>query len=372
MSNNKKDIPVVDEDRVKSIFSRLERMDVQLDQDPLQYGPKRLNGKVATARQMASECERIYMSVSKDLQLLKSLHRQAELDFNLQMQYLLTTDAEVRSNRNIRDRDAAATMKLRDEKEAIDEMEVAIQDLVMVMSVVKAKRADLKDIQGRLRDQMKLCQEELGLGAHWGSKPAPGSYTPDIDAAPKTAKSVLDQFNDLLIEDEEINVEQGDESLMAETDDEAPEALPGEDTDTSDEDVDALLQAVDDNAAANIDTSSKASMEPEDEDLDDVIGSLTGSEEKVEVAPEPEDDGSGEVSHTEDVEDHDEDVEDSGAVVDVFASDDSEESKDPTDDLGNLNSDADVEAFFDNLASAEPSAAEDEDIDLDELVGMLG
>jgi hypothetical protein len=27
---------------------------------------------------------------------------------------------------------------------------------------------DLKDIQGRLKDQLKLCQEGLGLGRRWG------------------------------------------------------------------------------------------------------------------------------------------------------------------------------------------------------------
>jgi hypothetical protein len=34
--------------------------------------------------------------------------------------------------------------------------------------VVRIKRADLKDIQGRLRDQLKVCQEEIGLGGRWG------------------------------------------------------------------------------------------------------------------------------------------------------------------------------------------------------------
>jgi hypothetical protein len=45
-------------------------------------------------------------------------------------------------------------------------------DLVMIMSAVKSKKADLKDAQGRLRDQLKLCQEQIGLGQRWGSKAA--------------------------------------------------------------------------------------------------------------------------------------------------------------------------------------------------------
>ena len=47
---------------------------------------------------------------------------------------------------------------------------MGIQDLDAVLSVIRAKRTDLKDIQGRLRDQFKICQEEIGLGGRWGSR----------------------------------------------------------------------------------------------------------------------------------------------------------------------------------------------------------
>ena len=43
-------------------------------------------------------------------------------------------------------------------------------DLDTTLKIVRAKRTDLKDIQGRLRDQFKVCLEEITLGARWGSK----------------------------------------------------------------------------------------------------------------------------------------------------------------------------------------------------------
>jgi hypothetical protein len=49
-------------------------------------------------------------------------------------------------------------------------LSMGIQDLDSVLSVIRVKRTDLKDIQGRLRDQFKICQEEIGLGARWGSR----------------------------------------------------------------------------------------------------------------------------------------------------------------------------------------------------------
>lgn len=50
------------------------------------------------------------------------------------------------------------------------------------MTAIKSKRADLRDVQGRLRDQMRLCQEEVGLGGKWGSK-AVGSG-PSLSSTP--------------------------------------------------------------------------------------------------------------------------------------------------------------------------------------------
>jgi len=45
-----------------------------------------------------------------------------------------------------------------------------LEDLI---KVIKAKRTDLKDLQGRIRDQHKLCQEQIGLGQRWGGKSVP-------------------------------------------------------------------------------------------------------------------------------------------------------------------------------------------------------
>ena len=51
------------------------------------------------------------------------------------------------------------------------------------MAVIKSRRTDLKDVQGRLRDQLRLCQEETGLGAKWGSRAPIGKAVPDASAA---------------------------------------------------------------------------------------------------------------------------------------------------------------------------------------------
>jgi hypothetical protein len=93
----------------------------------------------------------------------------------------------------VADRNAIATVKLNEQREAMSHMEVVIQDLEVVMTSIKSKRADLRDVQGRLRDQMRLCQEEVGLGGKWGSK-SPGS-TPNLSNAPLVDTKALRELD---------------------------------------------------------------------------------------------------------------------------------------------------------------------------------
>lgn len=145
-------------------------MQVNLDPDPLQYGPKRLNNKVAECRGFLSRCERIFLDLSQHLHRLRREHLRTSEDYDLQFKDLIANDPETRAGRNVADREATASMKLRSEKEKINQLAIQIQDLETVVAIVKAKRLDLKDIQNRIKDQFKICQEEIGLGSRWGSR----------------------------------------------------------------------------------------------------------------------------------------------------------------------------------------------------------
>ena len=189
--------PPIDKPFIDRVFAALSVMEIQLDQDPLQYGPKRLSGKIATTRGMLTQCERIYLQVAHMLQEYRAANRASQLEFDLGLQHLLANDPEVRAGRNVKDRDAIATMKLCDVHKVLSDLGTAVLDLEAVMAVTKAKRTDLKDVQSRLRDQMKLCSEEIGLGARWGSRPAPGQASPDLDSAPQVDVTTVDELRDL-------------------------------------------------------------------------------------------------------------------------------------------------------------------------------
>ena len=191
------ELPLVSGEVVDSVFSILSKMEVELDSDPLQFGPKRLNFKVAEARGMLTECEGLFLKVSQWLQKYRAALRTLETQLDLDMKHLFANDPEVRAGRNVADRDALATMKLREQAAEVSAVQQTREDLEAMLTVIKAKRSDLKDVQGRLRDQMKLCNEEITLGARWGSKPRPDLKAPNLDESPDVDRQTLRDLHDM-------------------------------------------------------------------------------------------------------------------------------------------------------------------------------
>jgi len=160
----------VDPEWVKAAYNELIGMQVELDDDPLAFGPKRLNSKIAQVRKFLSRTEQIFLESSRLRHLIQRDLTAVRAKFSLQKDHLFVHDPDTKAGRNVADREAIAKSKLRPVVDEMFQLEVAINDLDSLLTVVRAKRTDLKDIQGRIRDQLTICQQELGLGARWGSK----------------------------------------------------------------------------------------------------------------------------------------------------------------------------------------------------------
>lgn len=161
---------LMESDQTGDLYDRLAALQVELDDDPLSYGPKRLQGKIAQSRRALHECENIYLVVNQRQHKARRELRAKRVGLDMAVKFLLSNDPDVRAGRNVHDRDALAAVKLKDEWLEVRKWEQMVEDLDNLMNVTKAKRTDLKDVQGRLRDQIRLCQTELDLGGRWGSK----------------------------------------------------------------------------------------------------------------------------------------------------------------------------------------------------------
>lgn len=193
------------------MFTELGELWVELDDDPLIYGPKRLNSKTSQVRRMLDRLEKLYLSVSKKLQLSNRAMRIAVTDLDIAKKELFANDPETMSGRSVSDREAIASGKLEREIKTVNELHLTTEDLNAVLVVIKAKRADLKDTESRLRDQIRLCSEEIGLGGRWGSK-VPGA--PEVNGRPAMVSS-NDGITDLMVDflagvDSEITLSRDD------------------------------------------------------------------------------------------------------------------------------------------------------------------
>ncbi len=230
----------LDPDFADTVFTELAALEVGLDSDPLVYGPKRLNGKIALSRKMTARCERLFLDVSQKLSQYKRSLRAAELMLDLAKKHLLANDPEVRAGRAVSERDAIASGKLKDEVQDVYQATHAVEDLEAVLTVIKAKRSDLRDVQGRLRDQIRLCGEEIGLGGRWGSKSprgtelepgqgfADGTDVADVDELIQNVRAISDAETHLPaeVDDSDPEVEQEEDLAAPLVDEKAPEKEP--------------------------------------------------------------------------------------------------------------------------------------------------
>jgi len=195
---------------IDSIFSELDVMEVELDEDPLRYGPKRLAQKHAQVQVFLNQVSHIFLDVQKKMRILSRESNRMESTFELLKADLLANDPEVRAGRNIADRDALVRVKLRGLVEHRQKVEMLLDDLKAVDKVVKSSRIDLRAVQSRLKDQQKLCNDALQIGDSWGTA-LPPDATP-VAFNPRSAMSVgsEDELDDLFKDTTGVHLDEED------------------------------------------------------------------------------------------------------------------------------------------------------------------
>lgn len=241
----------IDEEAIDSLYEEVKTMMVMLDPDPLRYGPERLNNKTAETQNYLSRVERILTQIVHDHHIMSRRHLALEADLDLQTKDLIAHDAEVRSGSSYKDRIARAHMKLHKQFILKNQLHGTIHDLEIITEVLKAKRSELKNIQQRLKDQFRICQEEISLNARWGHPRGadidlkPAADYDDMMEVHKLIAEVdfqiakpVDEFEKIVEGNTGLNLEEADELLS-----EMGASPPVEDK--AELDLDALLEGQD-------------------------------------------------------------------------------------------------------------------------------
>jgi hypothetical protein len=163
-------VPLVDDERIQDTYTELKGMQVQLDPNPIEYGPRRFNNRIAQVRAMLNRVEQLSLQASEDLHYFKRIINAKKSLYELEKRELMVKDPTCRVGRSQGEREAIADVRLRSQIESIQELEAAAHDLETIMLSIRSKRTDLKDAQSRMRDQMKLIEHDISMGARWGNR----------------------------------------------------------------------------------------------------------------------------------------------------------------------------------------------------------
>lgn len=325
-------VPEVDLDRIRSTYSELKKMQVHLDPNPIEYGPKRFNNRIARVRAMLNRVDQIFLQTSEDLHYFQRVINAKKTFYELEKRELMVNDPRCRVGRSQQEREALADVQLRSLIEEIVGLEQAAHDLETVMVSIKSKRSDLKDAQTRMRDQMKLIEHDISMGARWGSN---ASLTPEASAANELEDVLAVMDNDMGVSDEEDEEEEeegeeaeGEEAV--EEEETPPEPNPPKKAkpkqaktktkpEPEPEEGDSLLDFLDQSSEGSSHTTNEEPVlvfgekdNPSPEEID-ILGnaeakSLPDADHTQEAAdtfleeldPDAEDSADGEVSSTED------------------------------------------------------------------------
>ena len=131
-----------------------------------------------------------------------------KLNYSLEQTRLMASDPQVKVGRSQAEREALAATKLTKHIIQINELQLAVQDLESADKVVKGKRNDLKNLQATLKDQFRLCQEQIALGGRWGrSLASSSSHNP--------TRSFINPLNQGEEEEESVEVLETNEDLKS-------------------------------------------------------------------------------------------------------------------------------------------------------------
>jgi hypothetical protein len=158
----------MNEEEVNAIYEEVMAMTMNLDPDPIRYGPESLQDKNASVQNFLSRLERISMNVNHKYHIAQRSRLRKSQILEMRTKDLIANDEHVRSGASIKDRTARAHMILRDEVEEVDALDLMLGDCELVLKVLNTKRNELKNLQQRIKDQFKMVQEEIALGGRWG------------------------------------------------------------------------------------------------------------------------------------------------------------------------------------------------------------
>lgn len=178
---NDETMKTLSDEQIQKIFDRLEEIDISLDPNPIERGPKYLNNMVAEVRNKANEVRRFQRLVLQEKRQLEQILNRKETEYNLKFDDLMATNDQVQKRSSKSDREAMANSMLKDLREEIMDLESELEDAKLVEETIDSKLSELRDLNRDIRLQKKLIQEEIEIGSAWGDNTSKGDNQIEVE-----------------------------------------------------------------------------------------------------------------------------------------------------------------------------------------------
>ena len=165
-------------ERVQQIYGEIERYSITLSSDPASLGPQYLQEQIAACRDHINNVTKLLMEIHREKHNLSAEVHTAETMFRVESDNLLATDKRIRDLPNIKDRESAIALLLRERVRELAELKARLQDLDFIEKAVRHRHHELRDTMAEIKLQRSLIRDELDTKSFYGGE----RDTPDAPA----------------------------------------------------------------------------------------------------------------------------------------------------------------------------------------------
>lgn len=153
----------MEDEKKNSIYDRLLVIDFKIDTEPV-LDPRYLNEKIGELHGYIQEVEKFAIQISKEISVFQRALNNAEAKYEDGKERLLTEDPEIKNFPNIKDREAKANSKLKEDLQNIRAQKNEVFDLNNLLKAINLKLKNLSRANMDIRMQLRIMESQIKLG----------------------------------------------------------------------------------------------------------------------------------------------------------------------------------------------------------------
>lgn len=153
----------MDQTRKNEIYSRLLAINLQIDSSAIP-NPAYINSKIGQCHIFIDEVEKFAIQINQEISVIQRAFNDAQASFDTAKEGLMTTDEDIKDRPNIKDREALANSKLKDELLEVQKYANDLSDLNNLLRAVSLKLRNLSRANTDIKMQLRVMEAQIKLG----------------------------------------------------------------------------------------------------------------------------------------------------------------------------------------------------------------